>query len=106
MDYLGRITTQSEPPTVDLQRWIELIAWHPNLAPVKPVTGVNPFTKKPREYQSHPGAARVILDGIDVGMMTWAEDGSSQIAVWATSSIVEKVAIEVAAELGCVFERG
>jgi hypothetical protein len=106
MDYLGRITTQSEPPSVDLQRWIALIARHPMLAPVKPVTGINPFTRKPQEYRPHPGAARVILDGTEIGSMTWAEDGSSQIDVWAASSAVDKIAIEVAAELGCVFERG
>jgi hypothetical protein len=106
MDYLGRITTQNEPPSVDLQRWTALIARHPSLAPAKPVTGVNPFAKKPQDYRPHPGIARVILEGTEVGMMTWAEDGSSQIAVWATSSVVEKVATEVAVELGCVFERG
>ena len=106
MDYLGRITTQSEPPNVDLKRWIDLILRHPSLTQVNPAPGVAPFTKKPLECRPHPGTAHVVLEGTKVGMMTWAEDGSSQIAVWAASCFVEKIATEVAAELGCVFERG
>jgi hypothetical protein len=38
-------------------------------------------------------------------MMIWAEDGSSQIVVCGTPGVVEEIAIHVAAELGCVFER-
>jgi hypothetical protein len=104
MNYLGRITTRSELPGVAFKRWIELIARHPALVPVKPELGVDPFTKKPHEYQPHLGAARVVLDGTEVGMMTWAEDGSSQIAVSGTAGVVEKVAADLAAALGCVYE--
>lgn len=105
MDYLGRITNRSEAPALDLQRWTELISRHPRLAPVEAAIGTNPFTKRSHEYRPHPGAARVIQNGTDVGMMIWAEDGSSQIVVCGTPGVVEEIAIHVAAELGCVFER-
>ena len=89
---------------MDLQRWLDVIARHPNLASVPRREGLNPFTKEPYFYRAPPEDARVILDGVQVGSMTWAQDGSRQIAVEGEISIVERIAIQVAEELGCVFE--
>jgi hypothetical protein len=104
MAYLGRVTTKLNPPSVDPQRWHDVIGRHPNLSPLPPREGLNPFTKQPYLYPAPAENVRVILDGIEVGSMTWAEDGSCQIAVDGDSATVVKIATQVAEELGCVFE--
>ena len=104
MAYLGRIVTKCNPPSVDLQRWLEVIAHHPNLSPLPPREGQNPFTKQPYLYPAPAENAQLTLNGVEVGSMAWAEDGTCQIAVDGDSTTVVKIAMQVAEELGCVFE--
>jgi hypothetical protein len=104
MDYLGQIATSHDPPALTLQRWLEVIARHPNLALEPPSQGLNPFTKQPYLFQPPRGNACVILDGVQIGSMTWAEDGSCRIAVVGESPSVKEIAMQVANELGCVYE--
>jgi hypothetical protein len=47
----------------------------------------------------------VVIDGVQVGSMYWAMDGSNQIIVLGDFSAVDAVAAEVAAQLGAVYER-
>jgi hypothetical protein len=104
MAYLGRITTKRNPPSVDVQRWLEVITQHPNLSLLPPREGLNPFTKQPYLYPAPAENAQVILDGVQIGSMTWAEDGSRQIAVDGDAATLVKIAMQVAEELGCIFE--
>jgi hypothetical protein len=39
-------------------------------------------------------------------MMTWAQDGTSSIAVDGDAEVVEPVALAVASELGGIYRRG
>ena len=101
MDFLGSITA------VDLDRWTQLIARHSHLAPVPAREGLNPFMRARYTYRTHPGDARVVIAGKEVGLMTWAQDGTNRIAVEGDApDVVERVALEVAAELGGVYTRG
>jgi hypothetical protein len=100
MDFLGSVTA------VDLDRWTQLIARHPNLAPVPAREGLNPFTGAPFMYRADPGDANVVVAGTKVGTMTWAQDGTNRIAVNGDAGLVEPVALEVASELGGVYRRG
>jgi len=54
MEFLGDIVASPDPPGVDLERWKQVIAGHPNLAPAAPVVGINPFTREPLTYHPHP----------------------------------------------------
>jgi hypothetical protein len=105
MDFLGSIKTQADPPGIDLERWRAVIASHRNLAAVEPVVGVNPFTKEPLTYRPHPGSARVVVGGKEVGSMSWALDGAHEIDVWGEASAVDDIARDVAGELGASHER-
>ena len=100
MAFLGSIGS------VDLDRWTQLIATHPNLAPVPAREGVNPFTRAPFTYRAHPGDAHVVVAGTQVGAMTWAQDGTSRIEVDGDTALVEPVALGVAFELGGIYRRG
>ena len=105
MDLLGTI----EPPaaaTSGRAEWITLIGAHPALAPVQPVQGINPFTKEPYLYKPRPDSARVLLEGSQVGSISWAEDGSQLLVVWSNVGVqarVAKVAADVASRLGWSF---
>jgi len=57
-------------------------------------------------YRAGPDDARVTVDGAEVGTMTWAQDGSHQIAVEGDAELVEPLALEVAATLGGIYRRG
>ncbi len=100
MAFLGSINA------IDLDRWTQLIARHPHLAPFPAREGVNPFTRAPFAYRAYPGDAYVVVAGTQVGMMTWAQDGTSRIAVDGDAEVVEPVALSVAAELGGIYRRG
>ena len=106
MDFLGSITAAPDAPGIDLGRWVQLIASHPNLATFPSRDGINPFTKGPFTYRAHPGDAQVLVNGEKVGAMTWAQDGTNRIDVEGTRGLVEPVAIEVAAELAGTFRSG
>ena len=104
MDFIGAIAAASDPPGVDQQRWIDTISKHPALAPFAPRRGINPFTKQPTDYAPHPAAARVLVDGNDVGRMEWAQDDSNEIAVFGPGALVAPIAQEIAALLGATFK--
>jgi hypothetical protein len=80
MEFLGDIVASPDPPGVDLERWKQVIAEHPNLAPAAPVVGINPFTREP-------------------------EDGTNQIVVWGEAGAVDDIAASVAARLGGEYRR-
>ena len=105
MEFLGDIVATPDPPGVDLERWKQVIAEHPNLAAVPPRIGINPFTRGPHTYYPHPGTAWVRVEGEDVGMMGWAEDGTNQITVWGRAGAVDGIAAGVAAQLGGEYRR-
>jgi hypothetical protein len=106
MNFLGTVTAHPDPPGIDLERWRQLIAAHPSLEPVAPKLGVNPFTREPFTYSSHPGTAWVVIGGRQAGMMSWAEDGTNQIAVWGESDAIDEIATQVAVQLGGAYGRG
>ncbi len=91
------------PPGVDQQRWIETISKHPALASFAPSRGINPVTKQPTDYPPHPAAARVLVDGNDVGRMEWAQDDSNPIAVFGPVDVVGPIARDIAVLLGATF---
>jgi hypothetical protein len=65
--FLGSITAPRDAPGIDLGidlgRWIQLIARHPNLVACPSREGINPFTKGPLTYRAHPGDAHVVVKG-------------------------------------------
>ena len=100
MDFIGEILSDPDPPGIVNQRWIELIREHPNLEPVPPRQGINPFTKKPFVYRPRPDVARVVLGGKYVGLMSWAEDGSNRVVVVGEPPVVAPLARGIAKTLG------
>jgi hypothetical protein len=102
---LGSIRSLPDAPGIDRGRWIELIASHPNLLRFKDREGINPFTRAPMIYRAGPDSGHVIVDGAEVGTMTWAQDGSHQISVEGDVALVEPIALEVASKLGGVYLR-
>ena len=102
MDFVGSITSA---PGIDLERWVELIEAHPNLVRFPAQEGLNPFTKAPMIYRAHPGDARVIAGGAEVGAI-WAQDGSHRITVEGDLDLVEPLALDVASKLGGIYRRG
>ena len=105
MRFHGSIASTPDPPGIDRRRWTELIAAHPNLARVRDREGINPFTRAPMIYRAAPDSADVIVDGAEVGTMTWAQDGSHQIWVEGVAELVEPLALEVASKLNGVYQR-
>jgi hypothetical protein len=70
--------------------------------------GINPFTRRHMLYKAAPDCARVLAEGIEIGTIHWAEDGSQRLAVWAAMGAdveVATVAEEVASRLGWRYVR-
>lgn len=105
-NFLGSIKAHPGLPGVDRDRWTGLIGTHPNLRPASPKTGINPFTRRPPAFRLHPDFAWVVIAGEQVGSVSWAEDGSNQIAVWGESGGVDEIARQVAAQLGATCRAG
>jgi hypothetical protein len=103
MDFIGEIVREPDPPGIDNQRWIDLIREHPNLVPPEPHEGISPFTKRPMVIKPLPDVARVIIDGQEVGSMSWSLDDSNLINVFGQPQAVVQVAIEIAQVLGGRF---
>ena len=103
MDFIGEIVREPDPPGIDNQRWIDLIREHPNLVPPEPREGISPFTKRPMVIRPVPDVARVIIDGQEVGAMSWALDESNLINVFGRPQAVVPLAIEIAQMLGGRF---
>jgi hypothetical protein len=105
MDLVGTIRP-GDSATVERNAWVALISAHSFLAPVAPRQGVNPFTKKPHAFQAPADSARIVLDGVDVGAVRWAEDDSNCLVVWSAAAAKTRVTViaqDVAARLGMRF---
>jgi hypothetical protein len=103
-DFLGEISSEPGRPKISKERWIEVIVGHANLVPVTTRQGINPFTREPITIKPPPGAARVVVDGEELGSMNWAESGSRKINVFGKAETVVPLAEEVARSLGGRFE--
>ena len=104
MEFIGRILSESDPPGISRQRWIDLIHEHPNLAPVPPREGINPFTKEPMTFRPPRDFARVVVDGTDVGTMSWAANEENLIVVIGERQVVGPLAHNIAKRLGGCFD--
>jgi hypothetical protein len=62
LKYIGSIATEAG---IDLERWEQVIARHPSLAPADSRMGVNPFTRAPMVFHPHPGTARILEPSVD-----------------------------------------
>jgi hypothetical protein len=104
MDPLGVIRAATDPPGISHERWIGLIREHPNLAPPEPRQLINPFTKAPTTIHPRPDVACVVLDGREVGRMSWSEEESNEVYVFGDEHPVVPLAREIAGRLGGSFE--
>jgi hypothetical protein len=104
MNFVGEIVNAVESPEIDRQQWITLISYHPNLVIGQPREMMNPFTRQPITLPPRRDVAHVIIDGKDVGLMSWAEDDSNLINVYGEPDFVIPVAEVVARSLGGRFK--
>ncbi len=98
-DIIGEIVREPDPPGIDNRRWIDLIRGHPNLVPPEPREAISPFTKKRMVIKPLPDVARVVIDGEEVGAMSWAMDDSNLIHVFGEPRRVVPLAQEIAMTL-------
>jgi hypothetical protein len=103
MDRIGEIVWEPDPPGISNQRWVKLIGEHPNLKPVPPKWGINPFTREPWLYHAPGNSARVFVDEKVVGTMEWAPDESNCIVVLGERQAVTPLAHNIADLLGGRF---
>jgi hypothetical protein len=103
MNLIGEIVREPDPPGIDNRRWIDLIREHPNLVPPEAREATSPFTKRPMIIRPLPDVARVVVDGQEVGAMSWALDDSNLINVFGEPQAVVPLAHEVAKSLGGRF---
>ena len=104
MEYIGQILAEPDPPGISKQRWVDLIREHPNLGAHPPRQGINPFTREAMLYRPPPDSARVIVNEIEVGSMTWAQGESNSIDVSGERHMVVPLAHDIAGLLGGRFE--
>ncbi len=102
-DIIGEIISEPDPPGINHRLWIDLIREHPNLIPREPREAISPFTKKRMVIKPLPDVARVIIDGEEVGAMSWSMDDSNLIYVFGEPGTVTPLAQEVARSLGGRF---
>jgi hypothetical protein len=88
--YLGQIEAASK--AISETVWVAMIASHEHLSPVPPRKGINPFTRQPHEFKAPPTSAIVSIDGVKVGLISWAQDGSSMLIVDAEDGCEDSVA--------------
>jgi hypothetical protein len=106
MPFVGQIEPFSEATKIDPKGWLALIDSHDSLGHVPPRKSINPFTRQPMEVKAPASTAVVLIDGADVGSISWAMDGSPVLIVDAedgSEEAVAKVAEEVAKALGARF---
>ncbi len=96
MEYVGEILSNPDSDAIDKQRWLDLIGSHPRLVPDQPREGINPFTKQSMVNPPCPDLAHVVIDGRDVGWMSWNEDDSIFINVVGEPEAMIPVAQEIA----------
>ena len=99
MDYVGFIAA----PGLDEERWTRMIEEHASLKRPAAAKRINPFTGQLADFHPHPSAARVTVDGIEVGSMQWALDDSPAVVVFGDAALVTPVARDIAALLGGTF---
>ena len=104
-DIIGEIVREPDPPGIDNRRWIALIREHPNLVPPEPREAISPFTKKRMVIKPLPDVARVIIDGEEVGSMSWSMDDSNLINVFGEPETVVPLAQEIARTLDGQFKK-
>src|SRR4051812_12342204 len=102
-DLIGEISGEPDAQGISHHRWIELIREHPYLVAPQPRPSINPFTKKATVIQPRPDVARVVVEGKEVGVMSWAEDDSNRINVFGDPMAVAHLAREIAVTLGSRF---
>jgi hypothetical protein len=108
MELLGTIEPR-DGTTAERNAWVALISAHSSLASVTPRQGINPFTRKPHNFEARPESARILLDGMDVGAVSWAQDDSDRLVVHselAAKTHVALVAQDIADKLGMRFILG
>ncbi len=103
MDLIGEIVREPDPPGLDKRQWIDLIQKHPQLVALEPREAINPFTKKITIVPPRTDVARVLQDGDEIGLMSWAEDDSNLINVFGEAQAMIPLVIEVAGILGGRF---
>jgi hypothetical protein len=102
-DVIGEIVREPDPPGIDNRRWIDLIREHPSLVPPEPRAMINPFSKRPMTIKPLPDVARIVVDGVEVGAMSWSLDDSNLIHAFGESESVAPLAHEIARSLGGQF---
>jgi hypothetical protein len=102
-DIIGEIEGEPDTSGINKERWIDLIREHPNLVPPEPREAISPFTKKRMVIKPLPDVARVIIDGEEVGAMSWSMDDSNLIHVFGEPRAVVPLAHEIARTLGGRF---
>jgi hypothetical protein len=105
-DIIGEIVREPDPPGIDHRRWIDLIREHPNLVPPEPRTGINPFSKRSMVIKPLPDVARIVVDGEEVGVMSWSLGESNLIHVFGEPQAVIPLAHEIARSLAGRFVAG
>src|SRR4051812_33086263 len=103
MKYIGTITAESDPPGLSRSRWLGAIREHPRLSLPESREGINPFTKQPMMIRPRHDAS-VIVDGHEVGRMTWAPVGANEVHVFGEPEIVGPIATAVAAMIDGRFD--
>jgi hypothetical protein len=105
VNYLGAICARPGQPEPALEAWESIARAHPHLVGVAGRWGINPFSRQACWYEPARGAVRVVIEGVEVGALHWAEDGARQVDVWGTTGAVEALAVELATVLGASFVR-
>jgi hypothetical protein len=105
MDFIGEIVREPDPPAIDCRRWNDLIREHPHLVPPEAHEATSPFTKTRMVIKSPPDVARVVVDGREVGTMSWSPDDSNMINVFGELEVVVPLAHEIARSLGGRFQQ-
>lgn len=84
-----------------MDEWIDFARQHKNLTQMRPVSAINPFTRKPMEVQA-PYSFDVRADDEKVGGMSWGE--SEVIIVNGRHEAVDRVVSDACAALNAEFE--
>jgi hypothetical protein len=106
MTYVGHI--EAAAAAIDREKWLALIDAHDALGHVPPQKGVNPFTRKPTLIHAPKSDAKILRNGVQIGSVGWALDGSPVLHVNANDDAVAQVcriADDIATSLGARFVR-